>query len=99
MIHFSVGAIRSTWCKKIPVLEGSNLFDAAVILQAAGEIRMFLLHGVGFPDVNCMAKQIGKVNCEKSGGLMCFRREILVPRKEQPTRLYAKQDWANVISK
>ena len=60
---------------------------------------MFLLHGVGFPDVNCMAKLIGKVNCEKRGGLMCFRREILVPRKEQPTRLYAKQDWANVISK
>lgn len=67
MIHFSVGAIRSTWCKKIPVLEGSNLFDAAVILQAGGKIRMFLLHGVGFPDVNCMAKQIGKVNCEKRG--------------------------------
>lgn len=99
MTHFSVGAIRSTWSKKIPVVEGSNLFDAAVILQAAGEIRMFLQHGVGFPDVNCMAKQIGKVNCEKRGGLMCFRREILVPRKEQPTRLYAKQDWANVISK
>ena len=99
MTDFSVGAIRITWSKKIPVVEGSNLFDAAVILQAAGEIRMFLLHGFGFPDVNCMAKKIGKVNCEKRGGLMCFRREILVPRKEQPTRLYAKQDWANVISK
>lgn len=79
MTHFSVGAIRSTWSKKIPVVEGSNLFDAAVILQTGGEIRMFLLHGVGFPDVNCIAKQIGKVNCEKRRGLMCFRREILVP--------------------